>query len=117
MSDFTDRNLNQKQFMSIDELKRLKSIDSAKPGGTVGEELPRKRREIVQNYQVYNSVRNSMKEKGQTAPLCVSGDKLLQGHHRIAIAEDLGWEKMHVSNDLAGSHDLDFDRKHRWERE
>jgi hypothetical protein len=103
------------QFMSINELKGLKTIDAPSGDKTVGDLLDKKRGEILDAPE-YNSVRQNMKRQGQTAPLGVSKnhDWLLDGHHRVAIAEDLGWEKMEVSSDVLKSSDLDFDKKHGW---
>jgi hypothetical protein len=102
------------QFMSINELKGLKTIDRPGcPDATVADTLATKRRDILRDPE-YNSLRKSMKTSGQTAPLGVSEGTLVDGHHRVAIAEDLGWEKMEVSSDVLKSSDLDFDKKHGW---
>lgn len=82
------------QFMTIGALKGLSS--GAHPGKMVGDTLQDKRRDILE-YPEYNTVRKSMKTRGQTEPLSVTGSTLNDGHHRVAIAEDLGWKGMHVA--------------------
>jgi hypothetical protein len=92
------------QFMSIDELKGLHSL-TPDSGKTVGDTLSSKRKDILE-YPEYNSVRKSMKTQGQTEPLGVSNGTLTDGHHRVAIAEDLGWKGMHVSADTLRGDDV-----------
>jgi hypothetical protein len=101
--------MNKTQFMSMSDLKGLRSG----AGKTVGDVLPAQRRDILEN-PVYNSVRRGMKESGQTAPLRVNDGTLVDGHHRVAIAEDLGWAGMHVSSGHGQSTDAAFDKKHNW---
>jgi len=95
--------LNPAQFMSMDELKGLKS--GPHPGKTVGDTLNSKRRDTLE-YPEYNTLRKSMKTKGQTEPLAVSNGTMSDGHHRVAIAEDLGWSGMNVSADTLRGGDL-----------
>lgn len=107
--------------MSLDEIKRLPSVDAIDMpgGGTVADILPYKRREAREDYAEHTPTRVSMKHEGQTYPIHIgpahqvlsayganhkrheyAPDQLMVGNggHRIAMAEDLGWKQMHYSS-------------------
>jgi hypothetical protein len=81
-----NRNLNPVQFLSVKEALSLHSRDY---GGTVGEHT-----DEVREHEKYAAVRDSMRDTGQTTPIRVEGNDLHGGHHRIAAAQELGWESV-----------------------
>lgn len=86
-----DDNLNDTQFMPMHKLKKLISNDSVSGMGTVGQSLPGKRKSAQ-----YSQIRDDM-ASGQTLPLPQVVDSVLvDGHHRIAAADELGWKGMTV---------------------
>jgi hypothetical protein len=58
---------------------------------------------------MYAILRESMEEYGQRVPVHISDDKmrLRDGIHRIAIADDLGWNTVLVSTDIRKWHEWD----------
>ena len=103
--------LSQGQFMPMDKILKLTSADS-KTGGTVESVLPEKRAHMNSKPEVYSDLRDSMKNNGQTRPLGAAEDTMFEGHHRVAIAQDLGWKGMEVSPDVGKSYDDTWDSKH-----
>jgi len=115
------------QFMPMHELLKLTSVDAEaqndyradaglKPmGTTVADILPQKRADIERDPAYYGAVEHSMRTTpgGMTAPLGVSGQYLLNGGHRVAIAQRLGWVGMHVDSNFGGSTDESFDNTHK----
>ncbi len=85
-----DDNLNDTQFMPLHKIKKLISNNSTNMG-TVGQMLPRARRDSQ-----YASVRDSMASVGQQEPLQVVDSVLVEGHHRAAAAEELGWKGLQI---------------------
>lgn len=113
--------------MPMDKILKLTSVDAEaandyradaglSPRGTsVADILPQKRADIARDPQYYGAVEHSMRTTpgGMTAPLGVSGQYLLNGGHRVALAQQMGWAGMHVSNDFGGSTDESFDAAHK----
>lgn len=105
------------QWMSLDQLKGLTSVDAEAendyrvdrgepPMDThVSSILPRKHAEIAGDPQRYGALRESMQTQGQTVPLAVNAGYLLNGGHRLAMAEQLGWKGLHVTSDHEASED------------
>lgn len=114
----------QWQRMAISDILKLPSADLAgHGGGTVADLLPQRRAEVASDYgQQYSQLRTSMERDGQTMPVHVGpAQRVLRdyaaprsvraqydphalmfgnGHHRVAIAQDLGWTHMDVSHDM-----------------
>jgi hypothetical protein len=95
--------LSPGQFMPMAKLLQLRSGDVHQDEQTVADVLPRKKAEMADPHmtpEYYAALRQSMVDHGQTAPIEVvrapGGRVLGEGHHRVAIAHDLGWEGMHV---------------------
>jgi hypothetical protein len=86
-----DDNLNDTQFMPLHKIKKLVSNNSTSGMATVGQMLPRARRDSQ-----YASVRDSMASVGQQEPLQVVDSVLVEGHHRAAAAEELGWKGLQI---------------------
>ena len=83
------------------------------PMGTkVSDILPRKQADIAGDPERYGALRESMQSRGQTAPLAVNAGYLLNGGHRAAIAQELGWKGMHVTSDHEASEDRDWNKAH-----
>lgn len=84
-------------------------------GDTVADILPQKRADIDRDPAYYGQVEHSMRTTrgGMTAPLGVSGQYLLNGGHRVALAQQMGWVGMHVSETFGGSTDEAFDAAHK----
>lgn len=113
--------------MPMDAIMRLTSVDAEArndyrvasglqpTGDTVADILPQKRADIDRDPQYYGAVEHSMRTTpgGMTAPLGVSGQYLLNGAHRVALAQQMGWVGMHVSNTFGGSTDEAFDDTHK----
>lgn len=84
--------------MPLDQIMRLPSSD-APPGGTVADVLPRKAREVAEDpHGEFGPLRADMAAHGQRWPIHVDPDTGVgNGHHRIAIAQQLGWKDMAYS--------------------
>lgn len=121
-----DTHLNKHQWprMSIDKIKGLPSVDQAAEGhlgGRVSDILPQKRQEIAEDWPEYVHMSRSMAHDGQTYPVHIgpahqvlsdyglsrlrhhyAADQLMlgSGHHRVAVAEELGWSHLHYSPDM-----------------
>lgn len=112
--------------MPMEDILKLTSVDAEanndyrvdqglKPmGTTVADILPQKRADIARDPAYYGAVEHSMRTTpgGMTAPLGVSGPYLLNGGHRVALAQQMGWVGMHVDRDFGSSTDNDFDAAH-----
>lgn len=115
--------LSGAQFMPMSAILKLTSVDAeaandyreldglAPRGTTVADILPQKRADIDRDPVYYGAVEHSMRTTpgGLSAPLGVSGSYLLNGGHRVALAQQMGWVGMHVSDDFGGSTDEAFD--------
>lgn len=75
--------LSPGQFMPMDEALSLRSRDY---GGTVRDRLP-----TLRESARYAAIHADMLLHGQKEPIRVEGNDLYGGHHRIAVAHDLGW--------------------------
>ena len=75
--------LSPGQFMPMSEALALRSRDY---GGLVGDVLPR-----LRGSARYDAIKADMAAHGQKDPVRVEGYDLHGGHHRIAVAHDLGW--------------------------
>jgi hypothetical protein len=118
---FTD-NLHPDQFrVPIKEILKMHSADAElqeRPGKLVRHAMRRKRREINSDPEYYGAVKNEMATNGQTVPLSIGRaeghEHLLNGHHRVAIAQELGWSHMNVvRGDTFHSTDHQFDQGHK----
>jgi hypothetical protein len=71
--------------------------------------LPAIQQEIDACLPMYSLLMRSMEEHGQQVPVRVTSDKLRlrDGHHRIAIADLLGWDNMLVSTSQTAWHEWD----------
>lgn len=110
------------QWMSMEQLKGLTSVDAEAENDyrldrgeppmdtSVASILPRKRADIAGDPDRYGALRESMRTHGQTVPLAVNAGYLLNGGHRVAMAEDEGWDGMHVSSDHEASEDRAWNR-------
>lgn len=108
--------------MTMDQLKGLTSVDAEAENDyridrgeppmptSVADILPRKRADIAGDPERYGALRESMRTRGQTAPLAVNAGYLLNGGHRVAIAEDEGWKGMHVTSDHEASEDREWNK-------
>ena len=81
-------------------------------GVTVADILDHKRDDIAARQDVYGPVEEHMRANGQTAPVHSDAGYLFNGHHRVAIALNLGWAGMWVTDELELSSDEDFDALH-----
>lgn len=118
--------LSGAQFMPMHQILGLTSVDAEAAndyraedglppkGTTVADILPQKRADIARDPAYYGQVEHSMRTTrgGMTAPLGVSGKYLLNGGHRVALAQQMGWAGMHVSDDFGNSTDESFDATH-----
>lgn len=119
--------LSTAQFMPMADILKLTSVDAEAAndyrqldglpakGTTVADILPQKRADVERDPAYYGQVEHSMRTTpgGMTAPLGVSGQYLLNGGHRVAIAQRLGWVGMHVDSDFGSSTDESFDASHK----
>jgi hypothetical protein len=105
--------LNPDQFfMPMDKLLKMPSDDAEPTSRAQSVEAVNRERgttHYMERYpQDYAELRQSMVEHGHTEPLPLSRNKygvvkLANGHHRVEIARQLGWEGMHVY------HEPDYD--------
>lgn len=107
MSD-TPHYLNGAQFMTVDHLKNMPSMDS-RTGGTVGDMLPQKRADMARDPGTYDLLRSSMR-KGQTGAIGVNEGVVFDGHHRIALADEMGIKHLRVSDNWEDTGDDKWDR-------
>lgn len=103
--------------MPLSKIKRLYTPD----WNDDDEEGTRVRDVLKRKYQqVDPELERSMRERGQTAPIELRTDPytgevntLGQGHHRVSIADRLGWKSMHYVVDRDDlTHDHDYDAGH-----
>lgn len=98
-----DESLSAGQFMSMGDLGKLKSTIG---GGTVDQNLPKLRAYEEKQAPMYMAgLRERMSEQGQREPVIVHNGALKDGHHRMLVAQDLGWEglRAHASGRQAES--------------
>jgi hypothetical protein len=101
--------------MALDEILLLPSADAAYDSEyTVADILPHMQREINANFvssskdMSYSDIRENMRRNGQTVPICIADDyegfpMVYNGHHRIALAVELGWTEMYYTDDFMES--------------
>jgi hypothetical protein len=114
-------------FMTMDAILALHSMDAEAEmdyqalglshrtplaGVTVADIMPHKRGDIEARSDVYGPVEEHMRLHGQTAAIHSDAGYLFNGHHRVAIALDLGWPGMWVTDELEHSSDEAFDASH-----
>lgn len=116
------------RFMTTDELLALQSADAEAEmayreagfgnrygivvgGTTVADIIAIKLRDIEADPAYYGALAESMRA-GQTAPLGVFSECLLNGAHRIAIAIIMGLPGLYVAEGFEGSTDEAFDDQH-----
>jgi hypothetical protein len=100
-------NLSPKQFsLPINDVLKLDSYDAPLRGlKTVGQLLPHTKAQMAEYknkdiglknpaHEYYQGIRQSMVENGQTEPIPLYKGAVTGGHHRIAIAHDLGWSSL-----------------------
>lgn len=83
-------------------------LDMPLNGTTVADILPFKYRDISADPGRYDALRQSMMERGQTAPIAVNAGYLLNGGHRVAEAITMGWPGMWVTSDHESSEDREW---------
>jgi hypothetical protein len=97
------------------EILALRSAEAEEDYGeyTVADVLPYKEEDIAGDRGgEYSRLRESMMTRGQTAPVNIYAGTLGDGHHRVALAVELGWTSMRYT-DAPSEHptdDLDYDQ-------
>jgi hypothetical protein len=86
--------------MSLPDILRLRSASECTcrwhgQERTVAEVLPCMQEAIAEDLDGrYGRLRESMRTHGQTAPIFIYHGGLGDGHHRVAMALELGWTSM-----------------------
>jgi ParB-like nuclease domain len=97
--------LSSTQFLPMHELLKLPSNDAEPSWRDQSVAAVIRRMKAPHDPKRHEAIRQSMIEHGQTEPLPLSRNrfgvvKLADGHHRVKIANDLGWPGMYVYNEL-----------------
>ena len=118
------------RFMPMHELLALPSPDFHENTGralknppTVQSRFPQIERDIARSPGFYGELEESMRTRGQTAPVSIDTTQyddgrptLGGGHHRIYFAHKLGWPGMHVIDDPESGIEGHEDEDVEWNR-
>jgi hypothetical protein len=88
--------------MRLTDILALKSAEAEEDYDeyTVEDVLPYKLEDIAEDRDgQYTHLRISMQTRGQTVPVNICNGVLGDGHHRVAIAYELGWETLYYCGD------------------
>lgn len=94
------RQQSEQEIWLMEDVFKLETMfpDPFDKRWTVGGVLPEIQKQILQHYQMYDYLIQSLREHGQVVPVRITSDglKLRDGIHRVAIADSLGWPSLLV---------------------